>query len=382
MNTPLIIIGTGLAGYHLAKEYRKINPIGELILITEDAGHFYSKPQLSTAIQNKKTPDELIITPADKMQSQLLATLHSYTKVVSIDPSLQTLTLKNRHSTFSLRYGTLVLALGAEPKPYPLLEGFANHFRINSLQDYDRFIQENNEIDNCTIIGSGLVGCEFAHDLIHRLKEVKVITPDPYPLFGLVPSCIGKSLQQALSEKGMTWSTQTTLTEDSIFQHLLTAKCILTAIGISPSIELASRAGLYTQHGIAVNEFLQTNRDGIYAIGDCAQIQGKCRQFVAPILHSSRALAQTLSGIPTAVTFPAFPVSLKVSSYPVITLPPADPHSGEWEIQSIGESHQALFWDEEDCLAGYALSGQFLEARQSILAMLNQRRAVCTNQDG
>lgn len=375
---PIIIIGTGLAGYNLAKEYRKLNASHPLILITEDDGHFYSKPQLSTAIQSKKSPAQLIITPAEKMQEQLNATLYSHTHVTGIDPRLQTITLCNANETLNLSYSKLILATGAKPKAFPLLDGFANHYRVNTLEDYRRFIEENSTLNNCTIIGSGLVGCEFAHDLAQRATSVTVITPDPHPLYRLVPACIGSSLQKALTEKQIQWHTQTTLTENNLMDYMLTAECILTAIGITPSLELAKEAGLSTQQGIVVNEYLQTSDPSIYALGDCAEIDGSCRQYVAPLLHCARALAQTLNGSPTAVKFPPFPVSLKVSSYPIITLPPACNVKGEWEIESSGEDHKALFWDENGCLAGYALSGKFLEERQSSLALLGSR-SICTN---
>jgi rubredoxin---NAD+ reductase len=375
----IIIIGTGLAGYNLAKEYRKLNPSHPLVLITEDDGHFYSKPQLSTAIQYKKSPAQLIITSAEKMQAQLNAILYPRTQVIGIDPCLKTLSLKNAHETFSLSYSKLILAVGAKPKPFPLLEGFSNHYRVNTLEDYHRFIEENNTLQNCTIIGSGLVGCEFAHDLAHRAIPVTMITPDPHPLYGLVPACIGKSLQKIFLQKQIFLHTRTTLAEDNLLNNVLTAECILTAIGITPSLNLAKQARLSTQQGIVTNEYLQTSDPAIYALGDCAEINGHCHQYVAPLLHCARALAQTLHDTPTAVIFPPFPVSLKVSSYPIITLPPARHLKGEWKIESSGEDHKALFWDENECLAGYALSGKFLEERQSYLAKFGCSLNTLTN---
>lgn len=374
MNTPIVIIGTGLAGYNLAKEYRKLNASQPLVLVTTDEGHFYSKPQLSTAIHSKKSPAQLIITPAEKMQAQLNATLYARTHVTAIDPHLQTVTLQQANETFSLSYSKLILAVGAIPKPFPLLENFKHHYRVNSLEAYHRFIEENHAINHCTIIGSGLVGCEFAHDLAQRNTQVTVITPDPYPLYGLVPACIGESLQKALAQKSVTWHTQTALAENNIADYIKPTDCVLTAIGITPSLTLAKQAGLVTQQGIVVNETLQTSNAAIYALGDCAEINGCCHQYVAPLLHCARALAQTLNGTPTPIQFPPFPVSLKVSSYPVIVLPPARQLKGQWEIQSSGEDHQALFWDENDCLAGYALSGQFLENRQTCLLKLGARK--------
>ena len=61
---PLIIIGSGLAGYMLAKELRKLDAQTPLIIITADDGAFYSKPLLSTALTQRKTPEQLVVTAA------------------------------------------------------------------------------------------------------------------------------------------------------------------------------------------------------------------------------------------------------------------------------------------------------------------------------
>lgn len=377
MNTPLplIIIGTGLAGYNLAKEFRKLNATRALILITEDAGHFYSKPQLSTALQQKKSPEQLIITTCEKMQEQLNATLYTHSKVTAIDPLSHTLTVETPSSTLKLHYSQLVLAMGAKPKALPSLDNLPNHFRVNNLQDYERFIQQGSQTQHCAIIGSGLVGCEFAHDFSHHIPLISVITPDPYPLYGLVPAAMGHSLQNALTEKGIQWFTNSAIDKAAE----LAADHILIAIGLNPDLTLAKQAKLVTNQGIVVNETLQTSDPHIYALGDCAEIAGTCRQYVAPILQSARALAQTLNGTRTSVQFPAFPISLKVSSYPIITMPPAKGVLGEWHVVSNNSDHKALFIDDNEMILGYALSGNYLEERQSILALLNSRRPACAD---
>ena len=56
---PIVIIGTGLAGYTLAREFRKLNQDAPLHLLTADDGRFYSKPMLSNAFHSNKTPDAL-----------------------------------------------------------------------------------------------------------------------------------------------------------------------------------------------------------------------------------------------------------------------------------------------------------------------------------
>ncbi len=370
-------MGTGLGGYNLAKEFRKLDTATPLIIITQDDGHFYSKPQLSTACSLNKTPAQLIITDAKVMQTQLNATILTQASVIAICTTTQTIQVESGNQRHEIEYKDLVLALGATPKPFAILENHQQHYRINNLIEYQQFITNLPNLESLTIIGSGLVGCEFAHDFVTKIKQLQVVTMAPYPLYNLVPAPVGQALQSALEKLGVTFYTNSYL--ESVHEQtplkltLNTAQSILTngvltAIGLNPNINLARQSGIHTQSGIVVDEFLKTSVNHIYALGDCAQINGICRQYVAPILQSARALAQTLIGKPTAVNFPVTPISLKVSSYPVIICPPIA--QGSWQFEQHTDGIKALCYDNDEVLQGYALSGSQLEHRQSCLNAL------------
>ena len=85
MNKTIIIIGSGLAGYTLARELRKLDKTTPLMLITRDAGDFYSKPMLSNAYAQNKTAEQVITTPADAIAAQLDITLHKQSEVNRVD---------------------------------------------------------------------------------------------------------------------------------------------------------------------------------------------------------------------------------------------------------------------------------------------------------
>ena len=108
---PIIIVGTGLAGYNLAKEYRKLNQERPLILLTADDGRNYSKPMLSTGFTKQKSADELALADAATMAQQLQADVKTFVQVTAIDIAARTLTLSNHEQ---LTYGELVLAWGAD----------------------------------------------------------------------------------------------------------------------------------------------------------------------------------------------------------------------------------------------------------------------------
>lgn len=379
---PLIIIGTGLAGYSVAKEFRKLDKERPLILITEDQGHFYSKPHLSTALAQNKTAACLVVNTAEEMCQQLNAEIWTHTKVKELCSLNQTLIASTEQGIKERSYAQLVFACGAEPRPLPLLASLNQHYRINNLHDYHLFREAFAETKKCMIIGSGLVGCEFAHDFASHAHELQIITQDPYPLYGLIPAPMGQALQRILANQGIKWHTHSQVmnansTPNEIELKLtneksLSTPLLLSAIGLLPKISLAEQANIKINQGIAVDEYLQTSLSHHFALGDCAEINGVCRQYVAPILPSARALAQTLIGNPTPVHLPPTPISLKVSSYPILTLLPPINMLGSWEIEEKTGGIKALFLNEQRELLGFSLSGECIRERQTCLQLLGK----------
>jgi len=85
MSAPVVIIGTGLAGYNLAREFRKLDSETPLLLITADDGRSYSKPMLSTGFGKNKDADGLSMAEPGAMAEQLKAEVRTHTRISGID---------------------------------------------------------------------------------------------------------------------------------------------------------------------------------------------------------------------------------------------------------------------------------------------------------
>ena len=83
---PVVIIGTGLAGYTVARELRKLDSEIPLVMVSRDDGSFYSKPALSNALAMKKAPHELASFDAQAMAAQLGASVWTHRHVERIVP--------------------------------------------------------------------------------------------------------------------------------------------------------------------------------------------------------------------------------------------------------------------------------------------------------
>jgi rubredoxin-NAD+ reductase len=369
----LVIIGAGLAGYTLAKEFRKLDKQTPLHIITQDDGHFYSKPMLSNALSKNKTAEDLVTTTAAEMAAQLNATIWSNTRVKNIDT--QTCTVATNERT--VNYSKLVLALGAAQYKPPITGNAADQVvSINSLQDYAKFRVLLEKANHVAIIGPGLIGCEFANDIISIERGVTVIGPGSTPLDRLLPPKAGKALQDKLGQLGVKW--RLGVTADSVDHdndgysvtlsdgEIIQTDLVLSAVGLKPNIELARDVGLEVNRGIVVNRFLETSITDIFALGDCAEIEGMVLPFVLPIMHSARALAQTLSGKPVKLSFPAMPVVVKTPAHSIVVSSPPIDARGEWQVSVHEGGVRALFQDAENKLLGYVLTGASVAEKQKL----------------
>src|SRR5690606_32551675 len=197
---PVVIVGTGLAGYGLAREFRKLDTQTPLLLISADDGRSYSKPMLSTAFAKGQDADALVMAEAGAMAEQLNAEIRTHSRVTAIDAQTRRLWLGNE----TIDYRDLVLALGAECVRVPV-DGDATEriLSINDLEDSARFRAALAGRQRVLILGAGLIGCEFANDLRLGGFEVDLVGLAEQPMPDLLPAQLGDALSDALRELGV-----------------------------------------------------------------------------------------------------------------------------------------------------------------------------------
>ena len=383
---PLIIIGAGLAGWTTLREFRKLDTTTPVVLITADNGDFYAKPSLSNAFAQKRLPDQLVSTPAAKMVETLNVTLMAHTEVLALDTTAQSVTVSVNGTAQTLAYRQLVLATGALPIRVPVAGSAADQVQsVNSLDDFRHFhaaiAAKDAGSDNSdrlgktvVIMGAGLIGCEFANDLVQAGHQVHVVDPSDRPLSALLPAEAGRQLQVALTALGIQWHFGTTVqTVDAANQQLLVrlangqsllADALLSAIGLRADTRLAAAAGIAVERGIVVDAELQTSAHQVFALGDCAQYasaQQRTLPYVMPIMNAARALAATLTGTPTALVFPLMPVAIKTPALPIVIAPPKPALTGAWVMDATEESTVGSVWrflDAAQNQHGFVLTGK------------------------
>jgi rubredoxin-NAD+ reductase len=364
MNAPVVIVGTGLAGYNLAREFRKLDGETPLLLITADDGRSYSKPMLSTGFGKNKDADGLSMAEPGTMAEQLNAEVRTHTRVSGIDPGHKRLWIGEE----AVHYRDLILAWGAQTVSVPV-EGNAGDaiFPINDLEDYVRFRAAAAGKRRVLILGVGLIGCEFANDLIVGGHEVDLVAPCEQVMPTLLHAAAAAAVQTGLEGLGARFHLGPVLTrlsrrEGGLEAHLsdgqvIECDLVVSAIGLRPRVDLAAAAGLETGRGVVVDRHLKTSHANIYALGDCAEVDGLNLLYVMPLMSCARALAQTLAGTPTAVKYGPMPITVKTPVCPLVVSPVPKGMEGVWTVEGQGADIKALCRDTDGNLLGYALTG-------------------------
>ncbi|KXJ46332.1 rubredoxin-NAD+ reductase [Marinobacter salarius] len=372
-DAPIVIVGTGLSGYSLAKEIRKQDKDTPIVMVTADDGYSYSKPMLSTGFTKGKEADELAQASAEAMVEQLNLQLRTYTTVTGIDPDAHELVLGDER----LGYSKLVLAWGADVIRLSIAgDGHERVFSINDLMDYRAFRKALKGKKRVAIMGAGLIGCEFANDLRNGDVDVDVIAPSDALMPGLLPPAAAAAVRDGLEGLGVRFHLET------VVEHIansgegvrltlangeeLDSDLVISAVGLRPRTELAAAAGLETQRGIVVNRALETSMPDIYALGDCAEVDGHVLLYVLPLMACARALAKTLVSERTEVKYGTMPVMVKTPCCPTAVCPPPANASGNWEVDADGQDVRALFKSESGEVLGFAVTGGYAMEKQAL----------------
>ncbi len=369
---PIVIIGSGMAGYTLAREFRKLNPDHELLMICADDAVNYAKPTLSNALVGNKAPEQIQLGDAEKMSTQLNMQIQTHTWVKEIHADRHELVTEKDGQQNIQPYSKLVLAVGANPIRLAIAgDGSDDIHVVNSLIDYRAFRENLAQCNDkrVVILGAGLIGCEFANDLQNTDHDVTVIDLSPRPLGRLLPAHVAEAFQQNLEQSGIRFVLSTTVEKVTKINdgqdyavtlangQTLVADIVLSAIGLQPNISLAKTAEIQTSRGVITNSLLETNQTDIFAIGDCAEVNGTLLPYVMPIMQQARALAKTLTGQTTSVHYPAMPVAVKTPAAPLTVLPAPVDVDVNWETEELEDGMLAKASDAEGTLRGFVLLG-------------------------
>lgn len=351
----IVIIGAGLAGWSVVEAVRALDKDVPITLICGDSGDRYHKPMLSVAISQQKTPNDLIRMSAVQSANDHHVRLLDNTTVLAIDVDT-----KRLHTTQGVVcYDDLVLAIGAT-LAYPPTIDPQHTWHLNHLSGFAGLhARLSTGSKNIAVVGAGMVGTEFAEDLVKAGHQVSLIDTHAYPLASLLPVVAGERILTAIQKAGVQWLGQNkiqqmttttqghelTLHDSTNHQHTLVFDEIVVATGLLVDEKLPSQAGLAfdKRTGIVVNPTtLRTSVPHIYALGDCIGIDGVPCRYVAPHRPQATAIAHEILGLPHA-GYAHKPPMIRLKNKCINVTANGNPKAmGDWQVVSQTDNELIL----------------------------------------
>ena len=304
----VIIIGGGAAGASCATRLRRLNEDAEIIILERTSEVSIANCGLpyyiSDVIPNR---DSILVSTPQKFKSWFNIEVRLETEVVEINKE-EKFVLTNFNEKLSYDY--LVLANGASP----IVPDFAGlnkdkTFVVRTLSDADKIKSyiKNNPIKKVAVIGGGFIGIEIAENLIETGLDTTLIELNNQ-ILAPVDFEIAKIAQDEMIKKGVNLILSDGVQKFSENQIVLNSNnaidydlCIL-ALGVKPETDLALKAGLETNRGIIVDEYLKTSNEFIYAAGDNIEAkdfvsgQNTLLPLAGPANRQGRIVADNICG--------------------------------------------------------------------------------------
>lgn len=376
MSDGMVIIGAGFAARQLVKNIRKLDSNVAITLIADDSGDEYNKPALSHVMSQGQRAADLTRQTAGDFAEQFNLRLYPRTRITAIDAKRKILASDQQ----TWQYDKLILATGARAltPPVPGNEGMIT---LNSQGEYHRYEAQLRDAHRILVLGGGLIGCELAMDFCRAGKQVTLVDRAPALLSALMPAPLSAPLHHALGAAGVSLLTGQQLvsveSSDAGQQVTLasgvrfTVDAVVSAIGLRPETALAQQAGLAVNRGILVNRQLQTADPAIYALGDCAEIDGHVLPFLQPIQLSAMTLAQHLTGRDVALTLPPMLITIKTPLLPLQMAGQALRADLTWQVTTTARGMTALGYDDKQRLCAFAVSEEQTQQAFGLLRELH-----------
>jgi nitric oxide reductase FlRd-NAD(+) reductase len=375
MNHGIVIIGSGFAARQLVKNIRKQDAQVPVTLIAADSMDEYNKPDLSHVISLGQSAEDLTRQSAGEFAEQFNLRLFPQTRVTEIDPTRHCVKSQQREWF----YDKLVLATGASAF-VPPVPGSELMLTLNSQQEYQACGATLRDAQRVLIVGGGLIGSELAMDFNRAGKTVTLVDTAASVLASLMPPEVSSRLQHRLTESGVHLLLKSQLlglesTAGGIQARFdrdrtLEVDAVVAATGLQPQTALAHQAGIAVRRGIVVDSQLRTSVGDIYALGDCAEINGKLLPFLQPIQICAMWLAKTLLGQQATLSLPPMLVKVKTPDLPLHLAGETQRGDLHWQIEARPDGMVAKGFEGEK-LCAFVVSEDRMKEAFGLLKALN-----------
>ncbi|MGI2297630.1 CoA-disulfide reductase [Paenibacillus sp. GXUN7292] len=326
MSKKVLIVGGVAGGASAAARLRRLDEQAEIIMLERDEHISFANCGLPYYIgETIQERSKLLIQTPEAMKKRFNIDVRIFSEVIAIDGDNKTATIRSKdRGTYEESFDYLVLSPGAKPLVPPIpgieLPGITS---LRNIADTDRIKQlvDEKPIKQAIVVGGGFIGIEMAENLRERGIGVTVIEAAPHILAPYDTDMIAHA-EQELKKHGVELvlgdgvasftKNEQHQTEQITVQlqsgSTLLADLVILAIGVKPDTAFLqqSNVNLGAKGHILVNEYMETNLAGVYAVGDAVEVthfvsnQQTAIPLAGPANKQGRIAADNIAGLKSA----------------------------------------------------------------------------------
>jgi NAD(P)H-nitrite reductase large subunit len=304
----IVIIGNGISGVTAARHIRKKSD-KKITIVSAETDYFFSRTALMYVYMGHLTfkhtqPYEPWFWKKNRIELK-----KGFVKTVET---------KNKTLHFAdgdiLQYDKLIIATGSKPNkfgwPGQDLEGVMGMYHKQDLENLEKYAPNNKVCKRAVIVGGGLIGIELAEMLHSRHIPVTFLVREPSFWNGVLPKGESAMINREIMSSGIDLRLGANLKEIKAAENGKVKSIVITetgeeivcdvvglTAGVAPNIDFLRDSEIEIGRGIKVNRFLETNIEGVYAIGDCAEQHEPIgqRRPIEAVWYTGRMMGETLA---------------------------------------------------------------------------------------
>lgn len=352
-----LIIGNGIAGLSAAKEIRKNDKDGSILMISKEPYLTYYRPKLTDGLFKEVNAEDILVQKDKWYKEKNIQ--------VILDGHVEKIDVENNRVVLSqgedIIYEKLLLATGSHPFVPPIKGKIDQELlALRTLDDLYYFKNCLEKWDQVTVVGGGLLGLEAAWSLKKLGKKVKIVEFAPYLLVKQLDKEISKKLEKRLIEEGfeiyLSSTVEKVLNDGTCLLNggrNIKTDGILYSIGVRPNLDLVNDTGINFNRGVIVDNNLKTNIENIYAAGDVIEKDGVVLGLWTSANEQGKIAGANMAGEFLEYSWPQPFTMLKLGDIQLFSIGEVKEYDKAYEIKdNNGDIHYKFFTKNSKLIGG------------------------------
>jgi NAD(P)H-nitrite reductase large subunit len=364
----IVIIGNSAAAIGCVEGIRSVDKASEILLISSEKYHTYSRPLISYLLYGKTDEQRMKYRPdsfyADNMVDVMLGKT-----VTAVDPKAKNVKLESGEV---ISYDKLMVATGSSPFVPPMkgLDKAKSKFTFMTLDDAHALGEAITPESRVLVIGAGLIGLKCVEGIADKVGKITVVDMADRILPSVLDAEGAVLVQKSIEEHGVEFylndSTEEIFSDKAVLKSgaEVPFDILVVAVGVRPNISLLKDVGAKCGRAIKTDNKCHTSLDDIYAAGDCTEsyditIGAERVLALLPNAYMQGETAGVNMGGGEKTYDNAIPMNaMGMFGYHMIT---AGSYDGDVYTERDGKNYKKLFY-KDNRLVGYIMIGDVRRA--------------------